>query len=158
MSNSPLTEPEQPSTQEEGLMDVRKAFFELMRAERRLRARDQHREPGELTSTQMRALLILREGETTAGDLAQALMCTPASVTGMVDQLEREGIVARRRSEQDRRVALISLAERGHEVLAARKAESMAMWREQLGDEIDEAELRGAARVMRAIAGMLDSQ
>lgn len=158
MSSSPLTETGQPRTQEEGLMDVRVAFFELMRAERRLRARDQHRAPGELTSTQVRALLILREGESTAGDLAEGLMCTPASVTGMVDQLEREGLVARRRSEQDRRVTLISLADRGREILATRKAESMAQWREQFGDDIDLAELRGGARVMRAIAAMIDSQ
>ncbi|HWI71835.1 MAG TPA: MarR family transcriptional regulator, partial [Baekduia sp.] len=72
---------------------VRVAFVELMGAERRLRARDQRCGPGELTQGQIRALFTIdKSGEATAGELAKAAELSPASVSSMLDHLERDGI------------------------------------------------------------------
>lgn len=138
-----------------GTEDVRMAFVELLGAERRLRARDQRCGPGELTQAQIRALFRLDSaGETTAGDLAKTAELSPASVSAMLDHLERDGIVERRRAERDRRVVLVSLTESGRALLAEKREHWRARGREAL-DGVPEDELHAAADVMRRLAGML---
>jgi DNA-binding MarR family transcriptional regulator len=140
----------------EGTEDVRLAFVELLGAERRLRARDQKCGPGELTQGQIRALFKLDlEGEATAGDLAKAAELSPASVSVMLDHLERDGIVARRRSDSDRRVVVVSLTESGRALLAEKRERWRARGREALAG-LSDAELHAAADVMRRMAAMLE--
>jgi DNA-binding MarR family transcriptional regulator len=67
-----------------------------------------------LTETQsdvLRTLLI--HGEMSSADLSRNLYVTPANITGVIDRLEKKGLVARIRYQADRRVALISLTESG---------------------------------------------
>jgi MarR family transcriptional regulator, organic hydroperoxide resistance regulator len=139
-----------------GTEAVRLAFVELMGAERRLRARDQKCAPGELTQSHIRALFTIdKSGEATAGDLAKAAELSPASVTAMLDHLERDGIVERRRSEHDRRVVVVRLTDSGRRVLE----EKRLRWRQRgataLADVSDE-HLLAAADVMHRMARMLD--
>ena len=137
--------------------DLRKAFTELMGAERRLRGREQHRDD-KLSYSQVRALFKLADGEEgmTAGQLAKAAELNPASVTGMLDQLERDGIVERRRSVDDRRCVVVSLTASGRDVLEAKRERWRGLWEARLG-ELGEGELVAAAGIMREIASMLDS-
>ncbi len=135
---------------------LRGAFVELMGAERRLRGRDPHR-PGELSHSQVRALFQLaKDDETTAGCLARKADLSPASMTAMLDQLEQDGFVTRRRSESDRRQVLVALTDAGRERLASKREHWNAVWLEALGHHSD-AELDAAVRVMRTMAGLLDS-
>jgi DNA-binding MarR family transcriptional regulator len=139
-----------------GTEDVRQAFIELLGAERRGRARDQKCGPGELTQTQIRALFKLdMAGEATAGDLAKAAELSPASVSAMLDHLERDGIVERARSASDRRVVVVSLTESGRALLAEKRERWRARGREALAG-VSEKDLRAAADVMRRMAAMLD--
>jgi DNA-binding MarR family transcriptional regulator len=135
---------------------VRLAFVELMGAERRLRARDQKCAPGELTQGQMRALFTIDvRGEATAGELAKAADLSPASVSAMLDHLERDGIVQRRRSDEDRRVVVVTLTESGRALVADKRER----WRERSAaalDGVSDEQLAAAADVMRRLAGMLD--
>lgn len=55
-----------------------------------------------------------RRGRMTAREVAEALDCTPANATGIIDRLERDGLAARSRSDEDRRVVYVRLTERGH--------------------------------------------
>jgi DNA-binding MarR family transcriptional regulator len=57
-----------------------------------------------------------RHGQRTAGQLARGIAVSQATVTGIVDRLERGGLVARRRSEVDRRIVIVELTPRGREV------------------------------------------
>src|SRR3954454_16261652 len=50
--------------------------------------------------------------------LAQALHCDSSNVTGLVDGLAAQGLVARRESEHDRRVRMLVVTERGAAVRA----------------------------------------
>lgn len=59
-----------------------------------------------------------RQGRLTASDVADALDCTPANATGILDRLERDGMVVRSRSDEDRRVVHVRLTERGHRKVA----------------------------------------
>ena len=135
---------------------VRLAFVELMGAERRLRARDQKCGPGELTQGQIRALFTIDvKGEATAGELARAAELSPASVSTMLDHLERDGIVERRRSDHDRRVVVVTLTESGRALLADKRERWRARGAEALAGLSDE-QLRAAADVMHRMAGLLD--
>jgi MarR family transcriptional regulator, organic hydroperoxide resistance regulator len=135
--------------------ELRGAFVELMGAERRLRGRDPHR-PGELSHGQLRALFQLaRDEESTAGCLARSADVSPASMTSMLDQLERDGFVTRRRSETDRRQVLVALTDAGRERLAAKRQRWDAVWQAAL-EHHPEAEVSAAAGVMRTIAQVLD--
>jgi DNA-binding MarR family transcriptional regulator len=139
-----------------GAEDVRLGFGELLGAERRLRARDKKCGPGDLTTSQVRALFKIEiEGETTAGDLAKTAELSPASVTAMLDHLERDRIIERRRAEHDRRVVMVTLTEQGRELVAGKRA----AWRARAAQALDgvpEEDLHTAADVMRRMAAMLD--
>jgi DNA-binding MarR family transcriptional regulator len=61
---------------------------------------------------------IARDGRRTVRELADVLQVTPANITGIVDRMERDGLVTRSRSSEDRRVVYVRLTERGHEKTA----------------------------------------
>ncbi len=135
---------------------LRVAYGELLGAERRLRARDQHRHGG-LTIAQIRVLIALDdEDELPAGQLAKRSDLNPASVTAMLDHLERDGVIRRRRSSEDRRMCFVSLTADGRALVEAKRAAWQAMWRERFADE-PAADLAAATAAMHAIAEMLDA-
>lgn len=69
-----------------------------------------------LTFPQFMILRHLRaKGRATAKELADLLGVTPGNVTGLLDRLEREGLVTRARSTEDRRVVYVRLTEEGHQ-------------------------------------------
>jgi DNA-binding MarR family transcriptional regulator len=56
----------------------------------------------------LRCLLLLADHPRTPGTLAAQLGITPAAVTAMVDRLESDGYVTRRRDSGDRRKVMVS--------------------------------------------------
>lgn len=71
-----------------------------------------------LTLPRFWALLYLaRNKTTTMGELQERLLISPGSVTALVDGLVAEGLVTRQRSEEDRRVVMLSLSPAGAAVL-----------------------------------------
>jgi DNA-binding MarR family transcriptional regulator len=141
----------------EALAALREEFGCLLGAERRLRGRDQHRKgDGDLSVAQVRALFALDARKAaTAGEIAALARLSPASVTGMLDELEREGIVTRVRSDADRRRVLVALTEEGRTVLAKRRRRWLKRWEAAMGD-VPERDLEAAADAMRRIGGLLD--
>ena len=94
------------------LESLRMAMGELFGAERRLRGRESQQSP-ELTHSQLRALVVIgRQEEVTAGELAKSADLNPASVTAMLDQLEATGIVERRRTARTGEFAWFSHRQR----------------------------------------------
>jgi DNA-binding MarR family transcriptional regulator len=139
------------------ISDAQGALSELFRAERRLRARDQQRRE-QMTYAQSRALIALAEigavdTAVSAGQLARTADLHPATVTAMLDLLEEQGLVVRRRSDVDRRSVLVALTPQGQAVLERKREEWRARWSEVL-EEIDEADIETAARVMRRLAAI----
>jgi len=66
---------------------------------------------------QGRALDVLwRNDGCTHGDLAQALSVQPATVSKMIQRMERSGFVARRADPKDQRVSRVFLTEAGRQV------------------------------------------
>jgi MarR family transcriptional regulator, organic hydroperoxide resistance regulator len=132
------------------------AFKRAMVAVRRLRGRETHR-PAQISYAQYGLLFSLAGMcELSARDLAEHADLTAATVTQMLESLEAQGLVTRIRSDQDRRVVLSSLTERGEQLVAARHAQMEPRWRAAL-DEFDDAELVVAARVLDRLADYFDA-
>lgn len=74
-----------------------------------------------LTGQQHQALLVIRAAApitATVGFVAERLLLKPHSASGLIDRLEALGLIVRRSSERDRRLAKLELTERAQTVLA----------------------------------------
>lgn len=58
--------------------------------------------------------IIAQESPITVSELARTTYLHPATVVGILDRLERQGLVARKRSTIDRRVVRLELTGDGH--------------------------------------------
>ncbi len=74
----------------------------------------------DLTMAQLKVLATLhREGSLPTGALAERLQVSPPSITRQIDRLVRGGWVIRHRSEDDRRVVVVILTEKGRRLMQA---------------------------------------
>jgi DNA-binding MarR family transcriptional regulator len=92
----------------------------------------------------------------TAGQLAKSADLNPGTVTGMLDDLEKKGIVERRPDPRDRRLVMVSLTDTGRAILAERRAQWSSAEEQHLGSVSDE-ELLDGIKVLRALSKLLDS-
>lgn len=154
-----MSTPEREATatpEADGLEGLGLAFRELLAAERRLRGRDSHREPGVLSMAHFRALGVLaEEGAVPAGRIAAAAHVTPASITQMLDVLEAQGLVARERSAADRRVVVVALTDEGQARVSAKRDEFRRRWQTMFGD-LSPVEQEAGIRVLRQLTELLD--
>jgi MarR family transcriptional regulator, organic hydroperoxide resistance regulator len=133
------------------------AFKRAMVAVRKLRGRETNR-PGQISYAQYGLLFGLAGMcERSARELADHADLSQATVAQMLEHLEAAGLVKRTRSEEDRRVVLSSLTERGAAVVAERHAQMEPRWRAALSEFTDE-ELDAAARVLDRLADYFDEQ
>ena len=94
------------------------AFAAIGLAARQLRARmERWCEKEGLGETRLGILFMLRHAGAAVplGALAARMHVTPRNVTGLIDHLERDGLVARIPDPDDRRSVLAQLTERGRE-------------------------------------------
>jgi DNA-binding MarR family transcriptional regulator len=102
------------------------AVTSIMRVQQILMARlNELLEPFELTFPRYEALMLLRlsrAGALPLGKMGERLQVHPTSVTKIVDQLERAGLVRRESAEGDRRLILATITERGRETADAATA------------------------------------
>jgi len=59
---------------------------------------------------------LVAHGPLSSAELSRKLYVTPSNITGVIDRLEKKELVERIRKEGDRRVALITLTEKGNEL------------------------------------------
>jgi DNA-binding MarR family transcriptional regulator len=76
------------------------------------------RETG-LTGPQLWAIKVIADSAPIrVSDLAARMYLHPATTVGILDRLEKKGLIARVRSQQDRRSVAVSLTESGSQVVA----------------------------------------
>jgi len=139
----------------EALEPFGRAYKAANAALRRLRGRETHR-PGELRHAQYGLLFALCDGvPRSLRDLAIAADVAPATAAEMLDSLAEDGLVERARSEEDKRVVLTSLSERGRALIDERRALYEPRWRAALAQFSDE-ELLTAAAVLDRVREMYD--
>lgn len=86
------------------------------------------------------------------GELSRRLMVTGGNVTGIVDQLEADGLLQREPAPKDRRAVVIQLTDRGRQEFA-RMARDHEQWVVDLLGGLDERQLHQ----LHALLGILKS-
>ena len=110
-----------------------------------------HQDGGELTPSMVSALATLnRAGRLTLGELAAREHIAAPSITRIVDKLQRAGLVTRRASETDGRVALVEVTDAGRSRIEEARSRRTAWMAKQLAklDEDDLETLRKAAVIL----------
>lgn len=88
--------------------------------------------------------------------IAERLFITGASVSSLVDTLERRGLVRRRRSDADRRVVLVELTEAAHPVIDEYLAEVTTLHAHEFA-ALDEDERETLSRLLAKVAASIDA-
>jgi len=91
-----------------------------------------------------------------AGELAKRLMTSPATVTTVVDTLERRGYVERRRDDRDRRAVRLHITDSGRQMLQQTgRALAGQIW--GIYDVADEADEPAIRRYLLALIERFDT-
>jgi MarR family transcriptional regulator, organic hydroperoxide resistance regulator len=95
--------------------------------------------------------LLLRRGERRIGALSKTLSLNPPAMTGLVDRMEKAGLVTRTTDTSDRRGAMIALTMGGTD--AANRADKVlkelnADLESQLGDDVADILHDGLTRIV----------
>jgi DNA-binding MarR family transcriptional regulator len=116
------------SVQQRGDIDRIVETIVYLYAESRRVTKTQAREHG-LTGPQISALKILEAmGDLSLTELSGKMSARNSTITGIVDRMERDGLVQRERSQSDRRVVLIRPTEKGREVAKAVPVSAMEIF------------------------------
>ena len=86
-------------------------------------------------------------------EVAQRIMFSPSGLTRVVDRLEREGLVSRRRDSEDARVVFATLTDKGRERLRAAARTHLRGIREHFTGRLTLAQLRNVASALQVITG-----
>ena len=89
----------------------------------------------------------------TPADLAEKAGVTRATITGLVDTLERDGLVTREHDSGDRRMMLVHLTEKGHETLRGILPGHFRQMAAQMAP-LSEHERKTLVRLLNKVAGM----
>ena len=94
----------------------------------------------------------------TPGEVADRLLLTPASISSLLDTLERRGLVSRTRDPDDRRRVLVQITPEGRELVARFVPEAVALQTAVMSrvTEADRARLVRILATIRETAAELD--
>jgi len=102
--------------------------FVFLYTESRRAMKDLAREHG-LTGPQVTVLKLLEGvGDLSLSELSERIQARNSTITGIVDRMQRDGLVLRRRSERDRRVIEIVLTPHGQTLARAIPVQPMQMF------------------------------
>ena len=100
---------------------------------------------------------LLRNGPTAPGTLARRISLSPATITGIVDRLEKRGLVTRERSTDDKRKVVIALTSQGRELVGQMPPPLHETVSRRLG-ELPVEEQEEIDRVLMKIVTMMEAQ
>jgi DNA-binding MarR family transcriptional regulator len=88
-----------------------------------------------LTGPQLAVIKMLEPvGKLSLSELSSLIRARNSTVTGIIDRMEREGLVVRRRSEHDRRVINIELTAKGQKLAGGISVEPVQIFRQVLSE------------------------
>ncbi len=104
-----------------------------------------------LTGPQLTVIKLLETFENLSlSSLSERIRAQNSTVTGIIDRMEREGLVRRERSTTDRRVVHIRLSDKGQKLAKQIQVEPMEIFREALAS-LNQADLRDLLRIMNQL-------
>jgi DNA-binding MarR family transcriptional regulator len=106
----------------------------------------------DLTGPQLTVVKILEAfGALSLSELSDRIRAQNSTVTGIIDRMEREGLVVRERSTEDRRVVHIRLTPKGESIAREIPVEPMVIFREALSS-LNRDEMRDLLRILTKLA------
>jgi DNA-binding MarR family transcriptional regulator len=111
-----------------------------------------------LTSPQLMAIqAVARLQPVTVGTLARQIHLGPATITGILDRLQRRGLVTRNRGHHDRRSVLVQLTEAGAALVQDAPSTLHERFHEELS-KLQEWERTLILATLQRIAAMMDAE
>jgi DNA-binding MarR family transcriptional regulator len=106
----------------------------------------------ELTGPQLTVVKMLETvGDLSLSDLSDRIRAQNSTVTGIIDRMEREGLVVRSRSTEDKRVVHIRLTEKGERIAREIPVEPMEVFRSALSG-LTGGEMRDLLKILTKVA------
>ncbi len=102
-------------------------------------------------------LALLRYGPRPVTDMAARMSVSPATISGMLDELFEGGLLHREHSIEDRRRVLVSLTARGRRIAERLEARTAARWIE-LEKNLSPPDIAASIRVLSKITSELRRQ
>lgn len=115
-----------------------------------------------LTGPQLTVIKLLESfGDISLSSLSERIRAQNSTVTGIIDRMEREGLVRRERSTSDRRVVYIRLSEKGARLARQIEVEPMEIFRGALSsltrDDVREL-LRILTKMQKRVRARVSAQ
>ena len=134
----------------------------LVSLRRILRATDIHakklaKESGLTTSKLLVLQTIAEEGEVTIGGIASQVNLTQATITTIVDFLQKQGLVQRERATSDKRKVFVTLTDKGRQILENAPTALHDRFSEEF-ECLEEWEQMQIAAVLKRLSGMLGAE
>ena len=105
-----------------------------------------------LTGPQLAVIKMLEPvGKLSLSELSLKIRARNSTVTGIIDRMEREGLVKRRRSAADRRVVNIVLTDAGKKLASEISVEPVQIFRRVLS-ELSEGDAKELSRILTLLA------
>jgi MarR family transcriptional regulator, organic hydroperoxide resistance regulator len=106
-----------------------------------------------LTGPQLSVAKILEDiGDLSLSELSERINAQNSTVTGIVDRMEREGLVERKRSSDDRRVVHIRLTKKGHDLARSMKFEPFEIFKNAFEQALSREELGQLLQLLDKLA------
>ena len=106
----------------------------------------------DLTGPQLTVVKLLEQiGGLSLSELSEKIRAQNSTVTGIIDRMEREGLVLRERSKEDRRVVYIKLTPKGRELAQEIPVEPMEIFKGAL-ESLSQQEVRDLMRISTKLA------
>jgi DNA-binding MarR family transcriptional regulator len=106
-----------------------------------------------LTGPQLSVVKMLEDiGDLSLSELSERINAQNSTVTGIVDRMEREGLVERKRSSDDRRVVHIRLTKKGSDLSRSLKFEPFEIFRDAFANALSQDELTHLLQLLDKLA------
>lgn len=104
----------------------------------------------------LRAVASMPEGEATAALVSREVELSPATVTGIIDRLERVGMLFRDRRSRDRRKIALVLTEKGQEYVNTLPDTLHDRFKERL-EELAPAERQEMLEILNKVVSLMEA-
>jgi DNA-binding MarR family transcriptional regulator len=131
------------------------AVRSLLTLHRYLRRSSKMRAESGISGKQHATLRLLEAGSRTIGELSRLLFTGDSATSELVAKLEKDGLVQRRRADEDNRIVRVSITESGREVADRTPLAGMPLLRERLL-EFSAEELRAIHDSVRTVLDALE--
>jgi MarR family transcriptional regulator, organic hydroperoxide resistance regulator len=106
----------------------------------------------DLTGPQLTVVKLLEAfGDLSLSELSDKIRAQNSTVTGIIDRMERESLVTRERSKEDRRVVYIRLTTKGRDLAREIPVEPMEVFKSAL-ETLTQQEMKDLLRIMTKVA------